>query len=385
MKLLKEIVCFYRFFWKTPKEEKKIIFYAEHEDYYPNFAGLIEELIGKNQQIICYITSDPNDPILQKSEPRIKTFYMKSLLAFFMFFVNCKVFVMTLTDLHQFHLKRSISPVHYVYVFHSMISTHMKYLYGAFDYYDSILCVGPHHIKEIRKHEELHELPRKELVKAGYYPLEQIYAAYQKYLSVKSSDGEKTTVLIAPSWGVRNVLESCGESLVDLLLEKGYEVIVRPHPETIRRTPELIDMLDIKFAKNPAFTLERTVATYDSLLRSDILICDSSGVVFEYAFGTERPVLFLDVPYMVRNEKYKELDIEVFELSLRSEIGVVVSPEALDTVPEVIEKLKANKMEYKERIAQLRERNVYAFGHSSKIGAKHIIDLANANSSNLRC
>jgi YidC/Oxa1 family membrane protein insertase len=253
----------------------------------------------------------------------------------------------------------------------------MKYLYGAFDYYDSILCVGPHHIKEIRKREELHELPRKELVKAGYYPLERIYTEYQEYLAEQSLVRDKTSVLIAPSWGERNVLESCGESLVDLLLEKGYKVIVRPHPETVRRTPELIDMLDIKFGKNPAFTLERSVATYDSLLRSDVLICDSSGVVFEYAFGTERPVLFLEVPYMVRNEKYKELDIEVFELSLRSEIGVLVSPEDLDTVPEVIEKLKANKMEYKERIVKLREQNVYAFGHSSKIGAKHIIDLVN--------
>ncbi len=66
--------------------------------------------------------------------------------------------------------------------------------------------------------------------------------------------------------------------------------------------------------------------------------------------------------------------------------AVTVSPVAPDklcgasrcvhlTVPEVIEKLKANKMEYKERIAQLRERNVYAFGHSSKIGAKYIINL----------
>ena len=186
MKLLKEIIDFYLFFWRTSKEEKRIIFYAEHEGYYPNFEGLIGELTGKNQQTICYITSDPNDPILQNPEPRIKTFYLKNLLIFFMIFVNCRVVVMTLTDLHQFHLKRSINPVHYVYVFHSMVSTHMIYRYGAFDYYDSILCVGPHHIKEIRKHEELYRLPRKELVKAGYYRLERIYAEYQKYLSERS-------------------------------------------------------------------------------------------------------------------------------------------------------------------------------------------------------
>ena len=161
-------------------------------------------------------------------------------------------------------------------------------------------------------------------------------------------------MLIAPSWGAENVLESCGENLVELLLEKGYEVIVRPHPETVRRTPKLIDTLNTKFGKNLSFTLERSVATYDSLLRADVLICDSSGVVLEYAFGTDRPVLFLDVPYMIRNDIFMELDMEPLELAIRSKIGVVVSPEKLDAVPQVIEKLKIDQMKYKERIAKLR-------------------------------
>lgn len=376
MKLLKEIAHFYRFFWETPKAEKRIIFYAEREIYYWNFEGLIEELIGNYQQTICYITSDPDDPVLKRSEPRVKTFYLKNLMAFFMAFVKCKVFVMTMTDLHQFHYKRSINPVHYVYVFHSPVSTHMIYRYGAFDYYDSILCVGPHHIKEIRKHEELYDLPSKRLVKAGYYPLERIYAEYKKCLADQSLAGKKSSVLIAPSWGVGNILDSCGEHLVELLLERGYEVIVRPHPETIRRSPKLIDMLAMKFGNHPRFTLERSIISVDSLLRSDVLICDYSGVGLKYAFATERPVLFLDVLYKIRNDNYKELGIEPLELSIRSKIGVIVLPEKLDSVPQVIEKLKGEQMEYKERIVKLREQNVFAFGHSSEIGAKHIIDLA---------
>jgi YidC/Oxa1 family membrane protein insertase len=375
MKLLREIADFYRFFWRTSKEKKKIIFYAENNGYYSYFEGLVEELSGTNQQTICYITSDPDDHILQKSEPRIKAFYINNLISFFMFFVKCKVFVMTLTDLHQFHLRRSINPVHYVYVFHAMVSTHMVYRYGAFDYYDSVLCVGPHHIKEILKYEKLHGLPHKKLVKAGYYRLERICAKYQKYLAEQSTVTEKVTILIAPSWGVKNILESCGERLIELLLKKRYKVIVRPHPETIRRSPKLINMIATKFSNNPDFTLEMSVATDDSLIMSNVLICDCSGVAFEYAFGTERPVLFLDVPHKINNGKFEELDIEPLELSIRSKIGVIVSPEELNTVPQVIEKLKADQMVYKERIAELRDQNVYNFGHSSKIGAKHIIDL----------
>jgi len=374
--LSKEIADFRRFFWRTPKEEKAILFYAEHRDYYRYFEGLVEKLIGEYNRTLCYVTSDPGDPILQRSESRINTFYLNKLLPFFMAHVNCSVFVMTLTDLNQFHLKRSLNPVHYVYVFHSLVSTHMIYRYGAFDHYDSILCCGPHQVREIRRHEDLNQLPPKRLVEAGYHLLERIYEGYRKYSLEKSLSGTKKTILVAPSWGAANILESCGERLVQLLLEAGYGVIVRPHPETLRRSPDLVALFASRFGNNPSFALETSVATHDSLLQADVLICDWSGVALEYAFGTERPVLFMDVPVKIRNERFKELDIEPLELSLRSEIGVIVPLEKLDTVPQAVSKLMADSVVFKERIAELRKQNVYGFGHSSDIGAQCIMTLA---------
>ena len=96
--------------------------------------------------------------------------------------------------------------------------------------------------------------------------------------------------LIAPSWGVANILESCGERLVELLLKAGYEVIVRPHPETIKRSPDLVAEFASRYGNDPGFTLEMSVAGDSSLIRADVLISDYSGIVLEYAFGTERPV-----------------------------------------------------------------------------------------------
>jgi len=373
--LLREIRDFYCFFWRNPKIERAIVFYAEHEGYYPYFEGLIQKLTGEHNRTLCYVTSDPYDPILLKSEPRIKAFYSNKLLPFLMAFVDCRVFIMTLTDLNQFHLKRSLNPVHYVYVFHSLVSTHMQYRYGAFDHYDSILCCGPYQIEEIRRHEEINKLPLKNLVEAGYYRLERIYEAYKKYSVEKSSSVTKRTILIAPSWGAANVLESCGEYLVELLLETGYEVIVRPHPETVRRSPDLIALFASKFDDDPNFTLETSVATDDSLLRADVLICDCSGVSLEYAFGTERPVLFLDVPLKIQNNNFKELEIEPLELTLRSEIGIILPIAKMDTVPQVISKLLANSVVYKKHLAELRKQNVYAFGRSSDIGCQYIINV----------
>jgi hypothetical protein len=372
--MLKE-VAHYRRFKKLSIQDRSIVFYAEHSGYYPYFEGIIKKLTDEYGRSLCYITSDPHDPILGNSGPRIRTFYLNRLLPIFMAFVDCKVFVMTLTDLGNFHLKRSINSVHYVYVFHGLFSTHMVLRPSALDHYDCILCAGPHHVEEIRQREKLNHLLPKTLIEAGYYPLERIYQDYQEYVRHNPSRSDKETVLIAPSWGVGNVLESCGEELIGLLLREDFQVIVRPHPETIKRSPRLIAQLMSEFGKSPNFTLEKSVATHDSLSRADVLITDWSSISLEYAFGTERPVLFLDVPAKIHNPKYAEIGIEPIELSLRPEIGIVISPNRLNTVPQTITELMASRAVYKERLAELRNRYVYSFGNSADIGAEYITSI----------
>ena len=355
-------MSFCRFFWGTPKEEKVVVFYAEHKDYYPYLEGLIEELVDKHSQALCYVTSDSSDPVLRSSEPKIRTYYLDKLLPIFMALVNCRVFVMTLTDLNQFHLRRSVNSVHYVYVFHSLVSTHMIYRRGAFDYYDSILCCGRHQVEELRKYEELCGLKPKKLIETGYYRLEKLYEAYARY----NRENNGVTVLVAPTWGPSNLLEICGKELLKILLSEGYKVILRLHPETVKkhRVP----------AQNN-ITLETSVISMDSLVKADILITDWSGIGLKYAFGTERPVIFIDTPPKIRNLKYKELGIEPVESYLRNKIGIVVSPEKLNTIPEIISNLMLNGLAYKKDIAELRKEYVYAFGHSAEIGAQYIKGL----------
>ena len=362
MNLLKEIKSLYCFCKQTPKADKLVVFYAEHKNYFPYFEGLIEELVNKYNQSLCYVTSDPNDPILQNQQPKIKAYYLDKLLPLFMVFVNCKVFIMTLTDLNQFHLKRSINSVHYLYVFHSLVSTHMIYRLGAFDYYDSILCVGSHQIKEVRKHEELYGLKPKNLIEAGYYRLESLYKDYLGY----KKEGNKVSVLVAPTWGSSSLLGICGKELLKILLDGGYDVTLRLHPETVKRK---------QFEKCNGVILETSITNMDSLVKADILITDWSGIGIKYAFGTERPVIFIDTPPKVNNPQYMGLGIEPLGSFLRDKIGIIVPLKELDTIPKVISILMLNALTYKKDIVKLREKYVYAFGHSVEVGAQYIKDL----------
>jgi len=336
------------------RKKGSIIFYTEHRDYSTYLEGIIEELGVDN---VSHITSDPNDAT--------KDFYLDKLFPVFMALANCKVFVMTMTDLNLFHIRRSIHPVHYVYVFHSPVSTHMIYRFGAFDHYDSILCVGPHQVAEIRRQEELYGLRPKKLVEAGYNRLERLYEAYMKY----DKEREEINVLVAPTWGPTNLLEVCGKSLLETLSKEDYKVTLRLHPETVKRK---------LFSDQGGITLETSVADMDSLVKADILITDWSGIGLKYAFGTERPVIFIDTPPKVRNPRYKELGIEPIESRLRTEIGVVVPPNDLGSIPGIVKDLTTEgrlSNLVKSGIRNLRGEYIFNFGKSAEVGADYIREL----------
>lgn len=366
--------------FRTADEDREIIFYSEQESYYAYFEGLISALHRKTSKNICYITSDPNDRILHSDDSRVQGFYLKSFLPFFMKIANCRVLVMTLTDLNQFHIQRSVNDVHYVYVFHAMNSTHMCYRQGAFDHYDSILCTGPYQVAELNKEAGQRKIRQRELVEAGYSRVERIHSAWN--MRHKVDVNERHTVLIAPSWAASNVLEQYADSLIEGLLNREFNVVVRPHPETVKRYPELLKRLATMFSGNERFTMEHSVSTDDSLLNADVLITDWSGIALEYAFGTERPVIYVDVPRKVHNDEYESLGIEPFEVQMREHLGVVVSPGDLASISDTVDHLIESQNEFHGRIVGQRSENVFNFGHSSEIGAQHICGILNSKKRN---
>jgi len=105
------------------------------------------------------------------------------------------------------------------------------------------------------------------------------------------------------------------------------------------------------------------------------LITEWSGIGIEYAFGTERPVIFIGTPPKVRNPRYMELGIKPVEVSLRNKIGTIVSPSKLERIPGVISKLRVEEKAYKRDIIKLREQYIFNFGKSSKVGASYIKGL----------
>ena len=359
-------------------DERSIVFYSEDISSFVHFEQIIHELTEKMGRQICYVTSAKDDPMLTNQNEKIKAFYIGLGATRTKFFMELKagVLVMTMPNLETYFIKRSkFHPVHYVYVFHSIVSTHTIYRKGAFDHYDSIFCVGPHHVKEISATESVYDLNHKNLIQYGYGLLDSLQAKKStKQQEMYTKDGRKK-ILIAPSWGKQNLLETKGLELVKILLDAGYHVTVRPHPMSIKKSSKIIKKIKEKFEGNADFILETNTSSFDQLFSSYAIISDWSGIGFEYAFVCERPVIYVDVPHKNNNSDYNKIPYEPLESSIRNLIGKVISPNELESIPKIIESTYENIDLFKTKVKEIRNQTVFNFGQSGIKGAQEIVKI----------
>jgi YidC/Oxa1 family membrane protein insertase len=357
---------------------RRLVFYSEGPGDWPHIGPVVEALLADHDVDVAYLGSDPSDPGLALDHPRLRTFMIGDGTVRTILFarIDCAHFVMTLPDLDQLWLKRSKHPVHYVYLFHSLNSTHAAYRKGAFDAYDTVLCVGPHHVAEIRATEARYGLPAKELVEHGSVKLDAVLAEVAGRGSEPAAGGRRH-VLVAPSWGDCSLIERpSGIELVEVLLDAGYETVLRLHPMTVRRLPTLVAELRRRFGGQPGFHLEEDMSAVDSWLRSDVMISDWSGAALEYAFALGRPVVYVDTPQKTVNEDWQEIGIRPFEDAVRDELGTVVSEQKIATVPAAIEAALADPAGARDRALSVRERAVFDVGSSAQVAAGYLASLA---------
>lgn len=356
---------------------KHLVFYSEKSGFYKYFKDVVEYLLEKSNVVIHYVTNDPKDQIFEmaKENPRIKPYYIgENRLITLMMKMDADIVVMTCPDINNYHLKRSYvrKDIEYIYMFHYPLSTHMVLHTGALDHYDTIFCVGEFQFDEIRAQERVYNLPEKKLISAGYGQLEQLH---ERYIAMEPIKRDKPKILLAPSWQPDNILDSCLDTMLNNLLGKGYEVVVRPHPEYVKRYKPSMDRIVAKYQDRECDGLkfELDFTSNDSLFDSDVIITDWSGTAYEFSFVTLKPSVFIDTKPKINNPDYVKLDIEPLEFSLRDQVGIRVSPDELDGISEKIDNLLKAGDEYSEKILSIREKYIANFGSSGVVGGKYIL------------
>lgn len=367
----KEKEDYKRFFSIT---NKHLVFYSESNGFYKYYKGIIEYLLENTNIVIHYITSDYNDNIfnMEKEYDTLKAYYIEEKkLITLMMKLDCDVMVMTMPDLQNYHIKRSYvrKDIEYIYIPHGMNSLNLTMRYGSMDNYDTVYATGKYQKEEALKTNELYNLDRK-IVEWGYCLLDDMIVDYDK----KKKNNKEKTILIAPSWQKDNIVDLCLEDILNELKNKKYKVIVRPHPQHVRHMKEKFEQMKEQYKNNKNIVIQTDFSSNDTVFNADLIISDWSGIAYEYAFTTKKPVVFIDTPMKIMNEKYEELGIEPFNIWSRYEIGEVIKLDNIKSISKTVDNMLNNKDKYKEKIIKLVDDSVYNICTSGQVGAEYIIE-----------
>ncbi|MBP5609733.1 MAG: YidC/Oxa1 family membrane protein insertase, partial [Clostridia bacterium] len=355
---------------------KHLVIYSEKSGFWKYYADIVDSLLRRTNVKIHYITNDPADAIFEraKTEPRLVPYYIgQRKLVVTMMKMDAEVVVMTTPDLDNYQLKRSYvkKDVEYIYTPHDMMSVHMGFRKGALDHFDTIFCVGPQQTEEIRATERVYGLPEKKLIPCGYVLLDDLRKSFKP-----TERGDKPRILIAPSWQEDNLLDSVIDDLLGELLGQGYRVTVRPHPEYVKRYRARLDQLIERYAGTDPDELvfETDFTSNASIWGSDLLITDWSGISVEYSYTTERPCLFINTKIKCLNPEWEKIGVTPLEIALRDKIGVSLEKDDVkEKAGETVRSMLSHADDWKEKIAAVRDQNVFNPGRCGEVAADYII------------
>lgn len=279
---------------KVSVNENKIPFviFSDNKRYWNIFEPVCKEMDQRGIDVV-YMTASPDDPALNSPYSHVKGMFIGEGNRAFakLNFLNAGIVLSTTPGLDVYQWKRSKDVQCYVHMLHAASDISMYRMFGI-DYYDSILVSGQFQANDVRKLEKLRDLPAKEIAMIG---IPYMDVMKQRLENAPKLDAHETTVLLAPSWGPEGLLTKYGEKIIRPLLNTGYHVILRPHPQSFTSEKELMDSLKQKFPNSEQLEWNQDNDNFEVLRRSDIMISDFSGVIFDFTLINDKPVIYTAV------------------------------------------------------------------------------------------
>lgn len=333
---------------KVEVDANKIPFviYSDDKRYWNIFAPICKEMNKRGKDIV-YLTSSEDDPVFESGYEHVQPkFIGEDNKAFaHLNFLNANILLSTTPGLDVYQWKKSKEVDCYIHMFHAPNDVTLYRMFGI-DYYDSILVSGAYQEKDIRALEAMRNLPAKDIHTIGI-PYMDVMAERLKNVveqetqnaaDVKVVEKAKTpTVLLAPSWGPSAIFAVYGGKIIEKLLATGYHVIVRPHPQSFKSEKEMLDKLMAEFPESDQLEWNRDNDNFEVLRRSDILISDFSGVIFDFALIYDKPVIYTDPKFDLSPYDAWWMETPLWTLSALPRLGKELTEENMDNISELID------------------------------------------------
>jgi hypothetical protein len=347
------------------------VIYNEGKHYWNVFKPIVEEF-EKRAIPLVYYTSAEDDPFFEETFRYVTGTYIGEGNRAYMRlnFLRADVCLMTTPGLEVYQLKRSKGVKHYSHILHDAGDATCYRLFGI-DWFDSLLLSGEYQKKDIRELERLRGTREKELVVTGCTYLDVLQ---EKKNQLKPAEERAFTVLVSPSWGSGALLSAFGERLLDPLSETPWRVIVRPHPQSLRSEKALLERLVKRYEGRRNVEWDYSPDNFASLSQADVMVSDFSGIVLDFIFLFEKPVLYASSRFEAEMYDVSDLDHEPWKFEAVKNFGVEITEENLPRIREIIGEAPASK-ELAAAAKTAREAAWQYRGESGKRAADELVSL----------
>ena len=313
---------------------KTYVIYNEGNQYWNVFKPVADEF-EKRKIPLMYYTSSKTDPIFDQNYEFVTSEYIgEGNTAFAKLNMLSAGFVlMTTPGLQVYQLKRSKSVKHYSHVLHMPNDATTYRLFGL-DYFDSVLLTGDYQKDDIRTLEKNRGINSKDLVTVGCSYLDVLS---EKINSIPAEENHVFTVLVSPSWGEVGVLKRFGERLLDPLAATGWKIIVRPHPQSKKSEADMLKRLEERYKDNANVEWDYNRDNIYSMKKADIMISDFSGIVFDYTFLCNKPVMYVNTDMDLRPYDAYDLNKQLWQFSVLEKMGIKLEEKDFANIKEVIQ------------------------------------------------
>lgn len=326
-------------------KNEKVSIFSEGKNYWLTYKPIVEELIA-NKISFIYYTIDIDDPALLIDNEYMHSRYVGTGDRAFAKVGALKTPIMLTTTPNigspTYPLRRPSKVNKLCHVWHSICDSSCYHL-GCLDNYDVALTVGDWVEESLRRVERIRKLTPKSIIPVGLPYFDELKKNYDanlsEYSEQKASNTDKNkTILLAPSWGTKSCLRVYGTTFIRDALDAGYNIIYRPHPQSLKVEIDFVNKVISDFKDYQGFSFDNNPNATDSMMKSDMMISDKSGVRFDYAFIYEKPVLSLDFSTDLIDD-YEAILLGRLWGDKESElIGLRLQPEDKNRIMESIEK-----------------------------------------------
>ncbi len=351
----------------------EIVVFSDHKRYWNTFEPILDEF-EKKECKVRFLTMSEDDPGLKKEYKYVTAEYIGSGNKAFskLNFLNAKIVLATTPSLDVFQWKRSKNVDYYIHIPHMANDITLYRMFGI-DYYDAILLSGDYQVDEVRKLEEKRGLKAKDLELVGIPYMDTMLKRLKESGPVNDSDDKNSrTVLVAPSWGESAILSRYGDKLIDAIADAGFKVIIRPHPQSYTAEKDLIEKLKNKYADDSRVEWNADNDNFDVLSKSDVLISDFSGVMFDYALVFDKPIIYADTSFDAAPYDAYWLDEEPWTFSVLPKLGIQLKEEDFGDIKNIINSC-LDDPKYKQGRDQARKETWCHIGEGAKRTAEYVL------------